>query len=137
MVNHRYLGNGTYGICKDRNNKAYDPRNANLICVNGQLLLLDLIEKLEQNVPSFELIQSNTDGLIIKCKKHDFEKVDDTCYEWESRTKMNLEFDYIKEIYQGDVNNYVFIQFDGKPIQPSSCLSFKDDCWRNMVRTES
>ena len=38
--------NGTYGICKDKTNKAYDPRNANLICVNGQLLLLDLIENL-------------------------------------------------------------------------------------------
>lgn len=105
--------NGTYGICKDKNSKAYDPRNANLICVNGQLLLLDLLEKLEA-IPSFKLIQSNTDGLIIKIDKQDFELVDDICYEWESRTKMNLEFDYIKEIYQKDVNNYVFTQFDGK-----------------------
>lgn len=105
--------NGTYGICKDKNSKAYDPRNANLICVNGQLLLLDLLEKLEK-VPSFQLIQSNTDGLIIKIDKQDFELVDDICYEWESRTKMNLEFDYIKEIYQKDVNNYVFTQYDGK-----------------------
>ena len=106
--------NGTYGICKDKNSKAYDPRNANLICVNGQLLLLDLLEKLEQNVLSFELIQSNTDGLIIKINRKDFDSVDDICYEWESRTKMNLEFDYIKEIYQKDVNNYVFIQYDDK-----------------------
>lgn len=105
--------NGTFGICKDKNNKAYDPRNANLICINGQLLLLDLLEKLE-TIPSFELIQSNTDGLIIKIHRRDFEAVDDVCYEWESRTMMNLEFDFIKEIYQKDVNNYVFIQFDGK-----------------------
>lgn len=105
--------NGTFGICKDRNNKAYDPRQANNICVNGQLLLLDLLEKLER-VPSFELIQSNTDGLIIKIHRDHFDAVDDICYEWESRTKMQLEFDYIKEIYQKDVNNYVFVQFDGK-----------------------
>lgn len=105
--------NGTYGICKDKNNRAYDPRNANLVCVNGQLLLLDLIQKLER-VKSFELIQSNTDGLIIKCKRSDFEQVDDICYEWETRTHMNLEFDYIREIWQKDVNNYVFIQYDGK-----------------------
>ena len=105
--------NGTYGICKDKNSKAFDPRNANLICVNGQLLLLDLLEKLEA-VESFELIQSNTDGLIIKINRQDFDEIDDICYEWEQRTKMNLEFDYIKEIYQKDVNNYVFIQFDGK-----------------------
>lgn len=105
--------NGTYGICKDPQNKAYDPRNANLVCVNGQLMLLDLIEHL-QEVDSFELIQSNTDGLIIKIHRKDFELVDDICYEWESRCNMELEFDFIKEIWQGDVNNYVFKQFDGK-----------------------
>lgn len=105
--------NGTYGISKDPTNKAYDPRNANLICINGQLLLLDLIEKLEA-VPSFELIQSNTDGLIIKIHKRDFEAVDDICYEWETRTDMKLAFDFIKEIYQKDVNNYLFVDYDGK-----------------------
>ena len=105
--------NGTYGIEKDPTNKAYDPRNANLICVNGQLLLLDLIEKLEA-VPSFELIQSNTDGLIIKIHRRDFDLVDDICYEWETRTDMKLGFDYVREIWQGDVNNYMFTDFDGK-----------------------
>ena len=106
--------NGTFGICKDPKSKAYDPRNANLICINGQLLLLDLIEKLEV-VPSFELIQSNTDGLIIKIHRRDFDLVDDICYEWETRTDMKLGFDYVREIWQKDVNNYVFVDFDGKP----------------------
>lgn len=105
--------NGTFGISKDPNNKAYDPRNANMICINGQLLLIDLIEKLEA-VPSFELVQSNTDGLIIKIHKRDFAAVDDICYEWETRTKMNLEFDYIKQIWQGDVNNYMYVDYNGK-----------------------
>ena len=105
--------NGTFGIEKDPTNKAYDPRNANMICINGQLMLLDLIEHLE-SVNSFELIQSNTDGLIIKIRREDFDKVDDVCYEWETRCNMELEFDYIREIWQKDVNNYVFVQFDGK-----------------------
>lgn len=105
--------NGTYGISKDPTNKAYDPRNSNMVTINGQLLLLDLIEKLEA-IPSFELIQSNTDGLIIKIHKNDFESVDDICYEWETRTDMKLAFDFIKEIYQKDVNNYIFIDYDGK-----------------------
>ena len=105
--------NGTFGICKDPQNKAYDPRNANLICINGQLMLLDLIEHL-QAIKSFELIQSNTDGLIIKIHRSDFDEVDDICYEWEQRCNMELEFDFIKEIFQKDVNNYLFTQFDGK-----------------------
>lgn len=99
--------NGTYGICKDELNKAYDPRNANLVCVNGQLMLLDLIEHLSV-VPSFELVQSNTDGLIIKIDRRDFYLVDDICYEWEERCNMRLGFDYISEIFQKDVNNYAF-----------------------------
>lgn len=99
--------NGTFGISKDANNPAYDPRNANLICINGQLLLIDLIEKLEK-IPSFELVQSNTDGLIIKIHRRDFNAVDDICFEWETRTKMRLEFEFVERIYQGDVNNYLF-----------------------------
>ena len=104
--------NGTFGIMKDINNKAYDPRNANLVCINGQLMLLDLIECLEV-VDSFELIQSNTDGRIIKIHKNDFELIDDICYEWESRCNMKLGFDYVKEIWQKDVNNYIFVDYDG------------------------
>lgn len=100
--------NAAYGITKDKNSKAYDPRNANLICVNGQLLLLDLLEKLEAGVQSFQIVNSNTDGLIIKIGLADFDKVDDICYEWEQRTRMMLDFDYIDEIWQKDVNNYIF-----------------------------
>lgn len=99
--------NGAFGICKDKNSTAYDPRNANLICINGQLMLVDLIDKLE-SVPTFELIQSNTDGLIIRIKRDYFDQLDDVCYEWETRTHMILGFDFISRIFQGDVNNYMF-----------------------------
>ena len=111
---YKIVLNSTYGICKDKHNKAYDPRRANEICINGQLLLLDLIEHLEA-VDGFELIQSNTDGLIIKIPDTDeaFEAVDDICFEWESRTRMSLGFDYIREIWQKDVNNYVFVDTEG------------------------
>lgn len=112
---YKIVLNGTYGICKDKYNPAYDPRQANNVCINGQLLLLDLIEKLEV-IEGFELIQSNTDGLIIKIPDTDyaFNQVDDICYEWETRTGMGLGFDFVKEIWQGDVNNYIFEFDDGK-----------------------
>ena len=110
---YKIILNSTYGISNDKYSQAYDPRQARNVCANGQLLLLDLIEHLE-TIPSFELIQSNTDGLIIKIEEQDFDLTDDVCYEWEQRTKMGLGFDYIKEIYQKDVNNYLFIQEDGE-----------------------
>lgn len=107
--------NGTYGICKDKTSKAYDPRNANLICINGQLMLIDLIDKLEQ-IQGFELIQSNTDGLIVSLPDTDnaFYQMDDICYEWETRNNMVLEFDSVRSISQKDVNNYVFEFDNGK-----------------------
>ena len=74
-------------------------------------MLLDLIEHLEV-VPGLELIQSNTDGLIIWIPDTDeaFEMVDDICWEWEQRCSTEqcsilLELDNISEIYQKDVNN--------------------------------
>lgn len=112
--------NGTYGISKAKTSTAYDPRNANLICINGQLMLIDLIEHLEA-IDGFELIQSNTDGLIISLPDTDeaFEQMDDICFEWESRCNMELEFDEIGDseghgLYQKDVNNYVFVFANGK-----------------------
>lgn len=110
---YKIILNSTYGISNDKYSHAYDPRQARNVCANGQLLLLDLIEHLEA-VPSFELIQSNTDGLIIRIAEEDFDLTDDICYEWEQRTHMGLGFDYIEEIYQKDVNNYLFIQEDGE-----------------------
>lgn len=112
---YKIVLNATYGIMKDKYSSAYDPRQANNVCVNGQLLLLDLIEHLE-NIEGFELIQSNTDGLIVKIPDTDkaWNELDDVCYEWENRTGMGLAFDTIKYIYQGDVNNYVFEFTNGK-----------------------
>lgn len=109
---YKIVLNATFGICKDKFSTAYDPRQANNICINGQLLLLDLLEKLEGHC---ELIQSNTDGLIIKIPdaQEAFDKIDDICYEWEQRTRMGLGLDVISEIYQGDVNNYLWIDADG------------------------
>lgn len=104
--------NSTYGAMKDKYNALYDPRQANNVCVGGQLLLLDLIEKLEGHC---ELIQSNTDGLIIKIPDTDeaFNTIDDICFEWEQRTRMTLEFDTYSRIYQKDVNNYLIVDDEG------------------------
>lgn len=103
--------NGTYGAMKDKNNNLYDPRQANRVCIYGQLLLLDLIEKLE---PHCQIIQSNTDGVLIKMNRYeDYELIDDICYEWEQRTRLVLEFDEFKKVYQKDVNNYIIVDHKG------------------------
>ena len=117
---YKKMLNALSGAMKDETNAAYDPRNNNCMCINGQLMLLDLIEHLEV-VPEFELIQSNTDGLIIWIPDTDeaFEMVDDICWEWKQRCSTDqcsilLELDNIEvEIYQKDVNNYLGLVIDG------------------------
>lgn len=107
--------NGTYGASKDKNNPLYDPRQANNVCVYGQLLLLDLMEHLE---PHCEIIQSNTDGVLIKMpdgqnEDEFFNLIDDIAHEWEQRTGLVLEFDEYRKVFQKDVNNYVIVDADG------------------------
>lgn len=103
--------NMTYGSMGDKFNNLYDKLHQNLVCVYGQLVLLDLIEKLE---PHSTLIQSNTDGILFKIKRKDFDLIDDIVYEWEQRTRLSMEFTYVNKIYQKDVNNYVMVTTDGK-----------------------
>lgn len=109
---YKLCNNKAYGCMKDKYNNLYDPLMANNICVTGQLALLLLIEMLE---PYVQLIQSNTDGIIVKLDSlDDYELVDDICWEWEQMTKVSLAFDpIITKIYQKDVNNYLFINEDG------------------------
>lgn len=111
--------NGTYGAMKDKTNALYDPRQANNVCIYGQLLLLDLIEKLE--LAGAEIIQSNTDGVLVRMpdrfkggEEAFFNSVDDVAHEWEKRTGLTLEFDEYRKVFQKDVNNYVIVDAEGK-----------------------
>lgn len=102
--------NSTYGAMKDTFNPLYDPRSANNVCIFGQLLLTDLIERLEGYC---DLIQSNTDGLIVKLRGNE-EEVRAICKEWEERTGMGLGYDRITKVVQKDVNNYLAVFENGK-----------------------
>lgn len=110
---YKIILNSTYGICKDKYSIAYDPQMANNVCVNGQLMLLDLLEHLEGHA---DIIQSNTDGIILQVEDNQqaVDKMMNICQRWMKRTGMGLGFDEIDEIWQGDVNNYVFRFTNGK-----------------------
>lgn len=109
---YKIVLNATYGAMKDQYNPLYDPLMANNVCLTGQLLLLDLIEKLE---PYCKLIQSNTDGVFMKVEKEeDIPVIKEVAKEWEKRTRLDLDWELFDKVYQKDVNNYVIIDKDGK-----------------------
>ena len=104
--------NATFGTFKDQYNALYDKLMSNSICISGQLLLVDLIEKIE---PYCELIQSNTDGIFMKVENYEMvDKIKEIAAEWEKRTRLDLEWDEFSKIYQKDVNNYIIIDKNGK-----------------------
>lgn len=112
---YKIVLNGTYGASKDKYNNLFDPLQANNVCINGQLLLLDLIEHVTDRIPDALLIQSNTDGVMFKLQREaDIEKYKEICKEWETRTKMGLDHDVIKKVVQKDVNNYIIVMENGK-----------------------
>lgn len=103
--------NATFGASKDPYNNLYDPLQANNLCIAGQLFLLDLLDKLEIQ-GKCELIQSNTDGLLLKLfRREDKEEVMKVCDEWCARTRLDLEFEEYSKVVQRDVNNYIIIPF--------------------------
>ncbi|MCR1933552.1 hypothetical protein NSA27_02395 [Clostridium tepidum] len=112
---YKIVLNATYGASKDKYNNLYDPLMANNVCINGQLILLDLIEKVMERLPSAKLIQSNTDGIMWKLSsKDDIETYKKICDEWCNRTRMTLDHDHIKKVVQKDVNNYLIVMDNGK-----------------------
>lgn len=113
---YKIILNGTYGITLDKYNPMYDPRQGRSICENGQLLLTDLIEKLEVEFGDrLEGFNFNTDGICFKIKnKEDLPKYLEICKEWEERTQLSLEHDYIEKVFQVDVNNYLMVFEGGK-----------------------
>lgn len=122
---YKIILNGTYGICKDKYSLAFDPLQANNVCVNGQLMLLDLLEHLE---PYCEIIQSNTDGIILQVYSDEKEKkMKEVCDDWMKRTRMGLGFDEIEEIFQKDVNSYIFRFTNGKLERKGAYVKELDD----------
>lgn len=103
--------NSISGQLKDKNSRLYDPLMNNAVCVNGQLMILLLIEMVE---PHAQLIQSNTDGILLKLKTiDDYDILDDVVYEWECATGMKMEFELFNKVFQKDVNNYIMTDDNG------------------------
>lgn len=103
--------NSTFGASKDKYNALYDPLMANNTCINGQLFLIDLIDKVEGEC---EIIQSNTDGVLMKLyAPQDKEIVKKLAIEWGIRTRFDLDFEEYVRVIQKDVNNYIIVGKDG------------------------
>ena len=130
---YKLILNTTSGCMKDKFKKLYDPEYNTKMCMLGQLSLMDLVfrlhdvkrrpkpawarNELEINLEGsyFKLIQSNTDGIALELLTDDAEDlIDKVCAEWEKDWRFSLEKTIADNLYEKDVNNYVFRDSDGK-----------------------
>ena len=90
----------------------YDPFNVFKIRINGQLILLMLVDRLLDL--GCEIIQVNTDGVVYRAKKGLKQAISDAIKEVESLTRLKFESDEYEEFYQYAINDYFGVLKDGK-----------------------
>ena len=105
---YKLILNTKFGAMGYIYNKLYDLKMNRQVCITGQLLLIDLLEKLR---PYIQLVQSNTDGVLFQT--NNIEMCRKIVQLWEEKTGLQMEEDVVDEIYQKDVNNYVMLEKNG------------------------
>lgn len=105
---YKLILNTLFGAMGYVYNKLYDLKMNRQVCITGQLLLIDLLEKLR---PYIHLVQSNTDGVLFQTDN--IEVCRKIVHSWEEKTGLQMEEDTVDEIYQKDVNNYIMLEKNG------------------------
>src|SRR5699024_8995260 len=101
---YKLILNIVYGGLKSKWSNLYNPQMSNNVVVNGQLILTHFILLLDNFC---ELIQTNTDGIIIKYEPVMKESIIKLIKLFEKHYSLSFDIDYINKIAQRDVNNYV------------------------------
>lgn len=104
--------NSIYGLLLMLYYWLFAPKALLSVTISGQSLMLDLVEKL--HLIGISVISANTDGVVCKVPKNREAEYFQLCKDWETRTKLVLEFTRYKKYVRRDVNNYITITEKGE-----------------------
>ena len=104
----KFALNSPIGKMQNESSWAYDPLNAYKIRMNGQLILLMLVDRLLSI--NCKIVQVNTDGVVYIADKANRELINKFVHEVENITKLHFDSDDYESFYQYDVNNYFGIR---------------------------
>lgn len=107
---YKIVLNGAYGKFGSKWSFLYSPDLLIHTTLTGQLSLLMLIEKLEQN--GIKIYSANTDGIVLLYPKELIETKEAVIKDWEKLTNFETEGTFYRAIYSRDVNNYIAIKND-------------------------
>lgn len=104
----KYAINGLSGNLQSQYSWTYDPELVVKLRINCQLMILMLIEKFD--LLGAKIVQSNTDGILIKIKKSLLPEIEKVKDEWCKLTKLSMSKEEFERFYQYDVNNYIGVK---------------------------
>ena len=111
---YKLVLNTTFGASGNKWLDIYDPHMCTKVCRIGQIFLASLACKLHKTINNAKIIQTNTDGILLYCRRKDIPNVKKLMDEWTSVSGINMEDDYVDRIWQRDVNNYLLVTDKGK-----------------------
>lgn len=107
--------NTTYGASGNKYLDLYDPFMTTNVCRVGQLLLTALANNLYNGVKGLQVVQTNTDGVLVYYPRSEEYMVKQICDAFTDITNILLEMEPEQMIWQRDVNNYVM--YDQKGVE--------------------
>ena len=104
--------NSVTGKMQQETSWLYDPKSVFKIRINGQLVLLMLVDILLSY--NCEIIQVNTDGVMFIAKKDQESDIMESVSKLEQLTKLSFEADHYEAFYQYAVNDYFGVVNENK-----------------------
>lgn len=97
--------NSIIGHLRNKYGPYFAPQANAAICINGQLMLGMLIERMED--ANFECIMSNTDGITLLVPEERYDEFRNIYSEWEKETGLKMEETEYEKMVIYAVNDYV------------------------------
>ncbi|MBI4228209.1 MAG: hypothetical protein HY693_00660, partial [Deltaproteobacteria bacterium] len=104
--------NSLFGKAGDKFSKLYDAKNIYRVTVNGELYLLMLIEDLER--AGFEVLTSNTDGVVVRVARDRVEEARQILTRWSNTLGFELDSQECKLYARLTVNDYLIAHTGGQ-----------------------
>jgi hypothetical protein len=90
----------------------YSPKSMYSVTVNGQLYLLQLIERL--SLAGIKCFYANTDGITCRVRKDQVELYYEICNKFAREVKISCEYQKYSKCIIRDCNNYLIVTTEGK-----------------------
>lgn len=105
--------NTTYGAAGNEYLPIYDDYMRSKTCRIGQLILLAVAHSLQNAIPDLKVIQTNTDGILVYCRRLALPILQERVKEFEDLSGFEFELEEDQKIWQLNVNNYIAQGIDG------------------------